>query len=224
MCACNRGDYALRSGSPIMQQVNLYSEILKQQQKQSGFNLVLRSLAALALACIFVSVYSWWDTNKTEKELQLAQLSLDQQQERVNKLLAKRTNKEPDDLLIAELQQWQNSVNEAAQTLQMLAGKETVLSQGFSFYLKALAFQSNPEVWLTAIHIDGQNGGMKLEGSTFKPQQLPQRLEQLQNQSALKGLTFAKLVMNQSTKIDGQIDFTLSSTDQSLEDANNHSQ
>ena len=224
MCACNRGDYALRSGSPIMQQVNLYSEILKQQQKQSGFNLVLRSLAALALACIFVSVYSWWDTNKTEKELQLAQLSLDQQQERVNKLLAKRTNKEPDNLLIAELQQWQNRVNEAAQTLQMLAGKETVLSQGFSFYLKALSFQSNPEVWLTAIHIDGQNGDMKLEGSTFKPQQLPQRLEQLQNQSALKGLTFAKLVMNQSTKIDGQIDFTLSSTDQSLEDANNHSQ
>jgi hypothetical protein len=197
-----------------MQQVNLYRDILKQEQKQSGINLVLGALAALALTCIGFSAFVLWDIHTTETDLHAAQLSFDQQQDYVNKMLAKKSTKEPNEQLIAEIEHWQNSVNETMETLQVLSGKETILSQGFSFYLKALAFKSNPEVWLTVIHIDGQNGGMRLEGSTFKPQQLPQVLQQLQNQSALKGQTFAKLMMQQSPNIDGQIDFTLSSTEQ----------
>ena len=206
-----------------MQQVNLYSEILKQQQKQSGVDLALAVLAALALLCMGLSAYTWWESHQTEAELRNAQQMLDQKQAQVNKIIASRSNLDASNLLSKEIEQWQISVNEAAQTLQLLSGNETILAQGFSHYLKALAFKSNPEVWLTAIHINGQHGDMKLEGSTFKPQQLPQVLQQLQNQSELKGLTFAKLVMNQSEKIAGQIDFTLSSTEIPA-DADSHPQ
>jgi hypothetical protein len=90
-----------------------------------------------------------------------------------------------------------------------------VLSKGFSYYLKALAIRPNPEVWLTAILIDGQKEEIKLEGSTFKPQQIPQTLQQFQTKPALKGLTFGKMVMHQSEKIPGQMDFILSSLDKS---------
>ena len=100
-----------------------------------------------------------------------------------------------------------------AQALQLLVGKEAVLLKGFSSYLRAFASGSNPEVWLTAIHIDGQNQDVRLEGSTLKPQQIPDTLQQLQNRPALKGLTFAGLVMEQSTKIPGQMDFILSSSE-----------
>jgi Tfp pilus assembly protein PilN len=199
-----------------MQQVNLYSEILKQQQHQSGIKLVAVALAVVALLLVIFSAYLLWDINTTETELRQAQLSLSQQQARVNELLSKRPKQEPNTQLIAEIEQWQNNVNEAAQALQMLAGRETVLLKGFSSYLQALAIESNPEVWLTAIHINGQNEEMRLEGSTLKPQQIPQTLQQLQNKSTLKGLTFTKLVMQQSTKIAGQMDFTLSSSEQSL--------
>lgn len=199
-----------------MQQVNLYSEILKQQQQQSGIKLVIAALLALALLCVIFSAFLLWNIKKTETELNLAKQTLSQQQAQVNELLSKRSSQEPNIQLIAEIEQWQNNVNEAAQALQMLAGREAVLLRGFSFYLQALAIQSNPDVWLTEIHIDGQKEEVRLKGSTFKPQQIPQTLQQLQNNSALKGLTFAKLVMQQSPKVAGQMDFTLSSSEQPL--------
>jgi Tfp pilus assembly protein PilN len=98
----------------------------------------------------------------------------------------------------------------------MLTGREAVLSQGFSSYLQALANQADPEVWITAIHIDGQNRGLSIEGSTFKPEQIPLLLQQLQKESVFKGQNFAKLEMQQSTKIAGQMDFILSSSEQPL--------
>jgi hypothetical protein len=207
---------ALRGRGPVMQQVNLYSEILKQQQKQSGFKLTTAALATAALLCVCVSAYLLWDVSTTETGLHNARLTINQQQARVNVLLSKRSSQELNMLLIADIEQWQNSVNEAAETLKLLAGSGAILSQGFSIYLLALANQFNSDVWLTAIHIDGKNRGLRLEGSTFKPQQIPQTLQRLQKESAFKGQTFASLVMQQSVEIIGQMDFTLSSSVQPL--------
>jgi hypothetical protein len=201
-----------------MQQVNLYSEILKQQQQQSGIQLVAASLVVMAFLVFSFSGYLLWDVNATKTELEQVKLTLNQEQAKVNALVAKRANLQPDTSLLTEIDQWQKNVNEAAEALQMLAGTDPVLSKGFSLYLKAFALQANPAVWLTAIQINGENGEVKLEGSTFKPQQIPQTLQQLQSKPALKGLTFAKLTMHQSTKVPGQMDFTLSSSDKNSSD------
>lgn len=206
-----------------MQQVNLYSDILKQQQRQSGLKLIIVALAGLAFLGLSFSGYELWDGRLIETNLQQAQLTLNKEQARLNALLANRPSQQVDALVLAEIERWQNSVNEASQTLQLLAGKEAVLSLGFSGYLQALANQSTPDVWLTAIHIDGQHGELRLEGSTFKPELIPQALQQLQQESAFKGQTFAKLVMLQSAKMAGQMDFTLSSSEQPL-DAKDHAQ
>ncbi len=207
-----------------MQQVNLYGETLKHQQQQSGIQLVAMALSALVLLFVLISAYLLWDINTTESELKQAQLLLDQQQAHLNELSAKRSSHETNAQLVKEIEQWQNNVNEAAQAIQMLASKRSsVLSKGFSYYLKAFAIQPNPEVWLTAIHINGQDEGIVLEGSTFKPKQIPQTLQRLQNKPALKGLTFAKLVMQQSDKVPGQMDFRLSSSDKP-ENEKNHAQ
>lgn len=200
----------------MTQQINLYSEILKQQQKQSGIKLYTAVFAAVALLCVSFSAYLLWHISSIENELHQAQLTLNQEQARVNELLSKRPSQEPNTQLLAEIEQWQNNANEASQTLRLFTGKEAVLSQGFSSYLQALANQSDPEVWITAIHIDGQNRGLSIQGSTFKPEQIPQLLQQLQKESVFKGQTFAKLMMKQSVKIAGQIDFTLSSSEQPL--------
>jgi hypothetical protein len=204
----------------MMQQVNLYNEILKQQQNQSGIKLTVAILATVALLSVSFSAYLFWHVSAIETELHQAQLTLNQEQARVNALLSKRPSQEPNAQLLAEIEHWQNSVNEASQTLQLLAGRKAILSQGFSIYLQALANQSNPEIWLSAIHIDGQNRGLKLEGSTFKPEQIPQALQQLQQEPVFKGQTFAKLIMQQSAKIVGQIDFILSSSEQLLSEKN----
>jgi Tfp pilus assembly protein PilN len=199
-----------------MQQVNLYTEILKQQQKQSGIKLYTATLVVLTLICASFSTYSLWNISTLETELHQAQTQLTNEQTRVNAFLSKRPSQEPNKQLLTEIEEWQNSVNQASQTMQLLAGGGAVLSQGFSSILQALANQSDPEVWITAIRIDGQNHQMSIEGSTFKPEQVPQLLQQLQKESAFKNQTFAKLIMQQSGNIAGQMDFTLSSSEQQL--------
>lgn len=196
-----------------MQQINLYSEILKHQQQQSGIQLVAISLGVLLGLFLLFSVYLFWNNHATEVELRQAQLSLDQQQSRFNGLLAKRPNHEPNPQLLIEIGQWESNLKEATEALQMLASRQSVMSKGFSLYLKALATHPNPEVWLTAVHINGQNEEITLEGSTFKPGQIPQILQRFQDKPAFKGLTFAKLVMQQSAQMPGQMDFRLSSSD-----------
>jgi hypothetical protein len=196
-----------------MQQINLYSEILKQEQQQTGLKFATMALAALIALFTLVSVYLWWDIYTSGNKLKQTQQALNEQQNRMHALLAKQALNQPNIELIAEIEQWQNNLNETTQALQLLDSKRSVLSKGFSYYLKALAIQPNPEVWLTSIHIDGQNEEVKLEGSTFKPQQIPQTLQQFQRKPALKGLTFGKLVMHQSEKIPGQMDFILGSLD-----------
>ncbi len=199
-----------------MQQINLYSEILKQQQKQSGIKLTTVFFAAAGLISLSFSGYLLVNVSTIEAQLHQAQTTLNQEQDRVNVMLAKRPSQTPNASVLAEIEQWQNSVNDAAQTLQMLVGREAILSQGFSIYLEALANQSNRDIWLSAIHIDRENSGLSIEGSTFKPEQIPQALQQLQQESVFKGQTFAKLSMKQSAKIAGQMDFTLSSSEQPL--------
>jgi Tfp pilus assembly protein PilN len=194
-----------------MQQVNLYSEILKQQGQQSSTKLIGFALGIVGLLFLLFSVYLILDIKSTESQVEKAQQALNQQQARFNEILSKRPKQEPDQQLIADIDEWRNNVNEAAQAIQMLVGKEAVLLKGFSSYLRAFAAETNPEVWLTTIHIDGQNEDVRLEGSTFKPQQIPYTLQQLQNRPALKGLTFGKLIMEQSPNVPGQMDFILSS-------------
>jgi len=58
-----------------MQQVNLYSEILNQQQNQTGIQLLTATLGGLAFLCISFSVYLVWDVSSTETELHQAQQS-----------------------------------------------------------------------------------------------------------------------------------------------------
>jgi Tfp pilus assembly protein PilN len=201
-----------------MQQVNLYSEILRQEQQQSGIQLFTLSMVAVALLFILFSAYVLWDIKTSQAELQQAQLTVNQQQTLVDGLMTKKISQGPNSELMKEIQTWQNNVNEAAQTLQTLANRSSVLSKGFSNYLKTFAINANPDVWLTGIHINGNKAGVKLEGSTFIPQQIPNTLQQLQNTPALKGLTFAKLTMQQSTKVPGQMDFVLSSSENNPDD------
>ncbi|CAG7857255.1 hypothetical protein MCAMS1_02020 [biofilm metagenome] len=196
-----------------MQQVNLYREILKLEKQQSGLKLAAMTFCGLLALFALISFYQLFDIYTNGNKLTNAQKEHAQQQAKINALLAKRDLIKPNAQVIAEIEEWQNKINETAQALQLLASRRSVLSKGFSYYLTALAIQPNPEVWLTAIRIDGQKEEIRLEGSTFKPLQIPQTLQQFQTKPALKGLTFGKLVMHQSEKIPGQMDFVLGSTD-----------
>lgn len=196
----------------MTQQVNLYQDILNQGRKKSGINLYWVGLPVIALLFAGFSGYLIWSLKNTETQIQQFRQNLQTEQTRVTLISAKIPKQEVDAQLTAEVAQWQNRVDELTQTMQLLSGKSTEQSSGFSSHFQALSDQSIPEVWLRALYLDKQQQIINIEGSTFKPEKIPYFLQQLQKEPIFHGHAFAKLIMQKSGEIAGQMDFKLSTT------------
>ncbi|MEQ1635766.1 MAG: PilN domain-containing protein [Methylococcales bacterium] len=194
----------------MMQQVNLYKDILKEGQKQNNLLLYALVLGMLSLFVIGYSLYRAWDLVNIEK---LASQSREQHGKvsaLVDQLAAAQPASEVNAALIAEVADWQNSLNELTKTLPLMDNQANGTPAGFSKYFQALARQSSREVWLTNISIAGEQQGINLEGSTFTPSAVPVFLQKLQQEPIFSGKTFAKLEMVPSELVTGQLDFKLS--------------
>ncbi|MEY3808241.1 MAG: hypothetical protein RI893_1217 [Pseudomonadota bacterium] len=202
-----------------MQQINLYSDILKARQKRAIVNLYLAVLVTVVLLCVGFSAYLLWSISTAETELHNAQRIFKNEQEQV----AKNITLSPNTPLLSEIKHWQNSVDEAAQTLQLLADRQPIFLQRFSSYLQALSQQSDPEVWITAIHIAGKKRALSIQGSTFKPEKIALVLQQLQQDATFKGQFFDKLVIQPFSESPEQMNFTISSSEPILT-VKNHAQ
>ncbi|HEY8034890.1 MAG TPA: hypothetical protein VIF37_04800 [Methylobacter sp.] len=207
----------------MIQQVNLYQDILRQGQNKSDINLYWVGLAAIALLFVGISGYLSWHLKTTETLVQNTIRNLKAEQAKVNLISSKIPQQEIDTQLAAEIAQWQNMLDELTQAMQLLSGKITDQSPGFSNYFQALSNQSIPDVWLRTLYLNGQQQIINLEGSTFKPEKIPYFLQQLQKEPIFNGHTFAKLIMQQSELIPNQMDFTLNTTLEVL-DKKDHAQ
>jgi hypothetical protein len=193
----------------MIQQVNLYRDILRQEQNKVGINLYWVGTAAVTLLFIGLSIYLMSNTKNTEVQVQQLRQDLSTEQSRVNLILSKIPKQEVNTQLAAEVALWQNMLDELTQAVQQLSGKGTDQSPGFSSYFQALSNQSIPDVWLRALYLNGQQQIINIEGSTFKPEKIPYFLQQLQKEPIFNGHTFAKLMMQQSEEIPSQMDFKL---------------
>lgn len=194
----------------MIQQINLYKDILRQEQNKSSINLYWLGLAVITSLFIGLSLYLLWNAKNTETQVQQLRQELQAEQAKVQLLSSKIPKQEINPQLAAEVTLWQSMLDELTQTYQLLSGKGAELSPGFSNYLQALANQSIPDVWLSALYFDSQQQIINIEGSTFKPEQIPYFLQQLQKEPVFSGHSFAKLVMQKAKEIPDQIDFKLS--------------
>jgi Tfp pilus assembly protein PilN len=201
----------------VIQQINLYADILKQQQKNALIKLYLTCAGAVLLVWMGFSAYLLWDISKVETELQSAQLMLKNEQAKANLLPSSAPPVPvPNAALLAEIKQLQGSINEATQIMALLTDSQSLFLPKFSSYFQALADQFDPDVWITAIHIAGKSHNVSLEGSTFKPEKVPQILDKLLQDPTFKGQSFDKFVMQPSPNKPEQTDFTLRSSKQPL--------
>ncbi len=207
----------------MIQQVNLYKDILRQEQHKSSINLYWLGLAAAILVFAGLSLYLLWSVKNTEAQVQQLRQQLQAEQAKIQNLSAKIPKQDINPQLAAEVMLWQSMLDELTQTYQLLSGKNTELSPGFSNYFQALANQSIPDVWLSALYFDSQQQIINIEGSTFNPGQIPYFLQQLQKEPIFSGHNFAQLVMQKAKEIPDQIDFKLS-TKMEVPDKKGHAQ
>lgn len=207
----------------MIQQVNLYQDIIRQEQGKTILSPWSAGLLAVILLLTGSSVYRLWDLDSLKTQMQQTRQNLDAEQARTADLLAKFPNPKNDSLATTQIEQLQNKVSELAQITPLLTDKNAGAAQGFSRQFQALANQSVPEVWLNKIHLSGPQRIVDIEGSTFKPGKIPYFLQQLQKEPVFQGQTFAKLVMLKSENRPDQTDFKLNTTLET-EDGDEHAQ
>ncbi len=196
----------------MIQQVNLYKDILRQNKNNSWINFYTLGLSIIVLFFIGFSINLLWELKNTKSQVLQSVKNLDTELARVKDITSKLPKQEIDTQLAGDVLVWQNMLNELTQTTKLLSGKDTAHSPGFSSYFQALANQSIPDVWLSALYFDEPQQIINIEGSTFKPEKVPYFLQQLQKEPIFNGHSFAKLIMEKSDKITGQLDFKLNTT------------
>lgn len=203
----------------MIQQINLY------QNGGTGNNHALLNpyLLAIVASCLCLAIVSGLGVNElhgNQAERQRLQTDVREAQAQLKELQAQYPSQQIDALLNQELQQTQSVYQSLSQILELLADNQSDQSQGFSRYLSALAEQANADVWLTGIRINSETDSLSLQGSTFKPEQIPALLQRLQNTAAFKGRHFAKLRIQQAPQTAEQVDFSVSSSLQPETEAN----
>lgn len=194
----------------MIQQINLY-QLGSRQSITLWRNPYLLTLLGVVLYLVVVGGISSEQLADSQAKLKALQNEQTQLQSRLQTLQSQFPDQQSDALLNQEIQHTQTVQHSLSRILGLLADDQTDQTRGFSGYLTALATQSDSKAWLTGIQIDGTSSSIRLQGSTFKPENIALLLQRLQHTDAFKNRQFAKLSIQQSASVSEQVDFDVSS-------------
>jgi hypothetical protein len=192
----------------IVQQVNLYQPMFRQQRQIFSAAMMLQTSAVALAVLMLIYAFGLWQVRALEtqadalaggeltKSTQLAsldpstgiqrRLEVERELERVN----------------AELQQQDR-------LLTVLEERPLGTTEGFSDHLAALARSHEPKLWLKKITINGARSGMELVGRSLEPDTIPSYLRALGREEALAGQRFDEFRIEKAD--DDGVDFRVSS-------------
>lgn len=203
----------------MIQQVNLYQDILNKNQSKPVINNHIYGLVLVLLLFLGFSLYLQIDQNNTKESIQKAQQQLRDAEIEVQQLRSQYPSQQTDPLITQEISRLQNILTSLSQVVYLLSDNESDQTQGFSKYFSALAKQSISDVWLTDININAEQNNLSLQGSTFKSEKIPLFLQKLHQESVFNGRTFATLTVSQTKEMPKQLDFYVSTTVKTSEKA-----
>lgn len=192
-----------------MQQVNLYTDAFKPPKVK----LPLEQLIIFPCLLLILLVLSSFALNaylqKEQDKLAELQIKNSAMTERLTVLNAKAEKQRQDEALIASNKRLQDTLQarEAMlSTLDLVVLKE---SEGFSGTLISLARQREPGLWLTEIHLGGEQHQMVLQGITTQAELVPGYLQKLRQEASLLGRKFSIFELNEHEKQSNWLNFSL---------------
>ena len=194
----------------MMQKVNLYQQEFhntRNWQRTGAF------AAACLLALVLVGANIGQVITLGGLEQSLAQQNSALEIKRVA-LAALRKNTRPiarDMELATMVEKLRNSNAEKTRAINHLSGSEISNVTGFSQLLQSLGRQrdSIDDIWLTRIKFSDGGYNMRLDGSSYKPELLPEFIQALNQEVLYKDLEFRDLRISRSESNGRMIEFLL---------------
>jgi hypothetical protein len=202
----------------MLQQVNLYEPILRDDQKVFSATAICVGLGAVAVALVAISAFSEWRTRSLDRQL----LGLHAQETTQKRFVAQANAivdlAESHDTIEQHLKAMALDLSRRQQALHYLSGAALMgtsdgvpAHRGFVGRMTALARQQIDGLWLTGATFVSGSGALELSGSAVRADLVPIYLQRLAGEPAIAGTKLRSIDIRQPKKpIGTQIEFTVS--------------
>jgi Tfp pilus assembly protein PilN len=175
----------------VTQQINLFNPLLLKQRKQFSAGTMLLALAAVVVLMGALYAYQYARLAELRRQAASASQSLQNQKAQLANLTA----------ALPQSGQGQSPVDQQIKdTDAEIAAKQALLHElgggatgSFAGYLRALARQAVPGVWLTAVHIGDSGDDLSVTGRATHADLVPELVRRLNSEVLLRGRPFETL-------------------------------
>ena len=168
-----------------MQQINLHQPVVRRRQGSLSAQSAATALLTIALALMGIWVFGWWQLRLMRSEVEVARAQREAQRvlQAAQTSLLDAMSQEELDQLILNISAAVDIKTRAIALLQSEAGG----TAAFAERLTALAQRHVDGVWLDQLTLGATRGAMSLSGSALTPDLVPQYLQSLAGDPALRG-------------------------------------
>lgn len=206
-----------------MQKINLYQaefHDIRNWQKTGAF----AAAGVLALVLIGVNIGQVITLGDLQRSLAQKNSALEIKRVTLDALRKNTRAIARDADLAALVDRLRKSNAEKTRAINYLSGSETSNITGFSYLLQSLGRQrdSIDNIWLTRIKFDDGGFNMRLDGSSYRPELLPEFIQALNQEVLYKDREFRDLRIARSDTNESMVEFVLDTRERDAHDDNTH--
>ncbi len=177
----------------MSQYINLLGPAFRKQRLLLSLNrTAMLAAAVLAMMCILL-VYEQQRVEGLREELASAQGLLKAQNVYTSRLKGEGAQ-QGNTVLEAEIQRLEAELKSARDSMGVLEGGALGNRDGFARYMQAFSRQAIDGLWLTGFSVAG-SGDVAIQGRVVNAELVPEYIQKLNGEPALKGREFAALEM-----------------------------
>ena len=204
----------------MLQQVNLYEPIFREDHKLFSATTICVGLGIVAAGLTAITLFSWWRVQALDRQLRAVHAQEEQQKKYVAQANAIVDRAGSHETMETHLQVMVVDLARRQQALRYLRGGDAggssgpiLANRGFVGRMTALAHQQLDGLWLTGATFVSDSDSFELTGGALNADLVPIYLARLMNEPAIAGTKLQSIEIRRPKKPSGsQIEFTVSSS------------
>lgn len=177
----------------MSQQINLFNPAFAREKKIFTAATMLNALGVLLFGCLALYGYGKHSVGKLEQQAREGEALLEQKKTRLAAVMLEFAPRKKSKELEDEIAEAQAELASLNKVVTVLARGDFGDTAGFAPYFKALARQSNGEVWLTGLSIANAGKRIGLQGRTLEASLVPAYVGRLTREPVMRGKSFGSL-------------------------------
>ena len=195
----------------LIQQVNLYQPIFKQQRQPFSAGVMAVNIGIAALLMLAATLYAMYQLHDLEKGTVALEQQKQQLQLQLDAVKARLKPRKLNQLLVAQKDKMATDLKDARRLSRLLASEIEDQGRPYSVYFRGLAESSIDGLWLEQLKISQGGELLSLSGSALRPELVPRLLQSLKDKEAFAGHSFGEVQMlrNKDAALDHAVKFEL---------------